>query len=486
MMKTLTLQEIRDLGRDIPEAFSVEFNIDGAKHQLIVTRVLRNLPAKRLVVLTSWCQKQVVAKLFIDPSSWSRHREKEKQGIAAITIAKLRTVEILAEGTAGGNQGGLLIFNYLGEHSMAHLWEADNGQVNRKELLAKAVAQIAMGHECGLWQRDIHLGNFFLYQDEIFMVDGADVQFNEAGTSLGEEQSLENLALFFAQFPVANDLTLEEMYSIYLKHRNTVNITSGTKALIYRIDTCRQRRIDFLQKKLYRETTAHRLITSWDRFLVIDRKSYSSDLEQFIDRPDEAIEKGEILKNGNTSTVALIKIGGRKYVVKRNNIKNFWHGLSRLLRPSRAWNSWRNAHILLLLGILTPAPVLMLEVRIGWLRRKAYYLSEYVPVTDVLHLLQKENINAPRWNLVLQQFENLFQILKRYQIMHGDMKATNFISAEKGLYVLDLDSMAQMRNKTAFRIAYTKDLNRFARNWQGVEDVERRVAKFVNNLQYEE
>jgi hypothetical protein len=98
-----------------------------------------------------------------------------------------------------------------------------------------------------------------------------------------------------------------------------------------------------------------------------------------------------LLKDGNSSTVAVIKIDKKNYVVKRYNIKGFWHGVSRAFRPSRAYNSWRNALLLEMLGIATAHPYLFLEQRRLWLfRGRAYYLCEYIPADDLTTAWGKE------------------------------------------------------------------------------------------------
>ncbi|MBW1746795.1 MAG: hypothetical protein JRJ25_11240 [Deltaproteobacteria bacterium] len=81
--------------------------------------------------------------------------------------------------------------------------------------------------------------------------------------------------------------------------------------------------------------------------------------------PDSVIDSSRLLKEGNSSTVALAEVNGKLLVIKRYNIKNFIHALKRYLRNTRAWTSWRNAHRLELLGIPTPKPIAFLERRWG-------------------------------------------------------------------------------------------------------------------------
>ena len=192
-----------------------------------------------------------------------------------------------------------------------------------------------------------------------------------------------------------------------------------------------------------------------------------------------------MLKDGSSTTVVRVVIDDKPYVVKRYNMMSFWHRLSRLFRPSRAWVCWRNGHMLEMLGVLTPRPVLMMELRCGPLRREAYYLSEYVEGEEALHFLNRTPIKAPAWQLTLTQFKAIFAALKDYGIVHGDMKATNFIVTEKGVSVLDLDAMHQESDSRRFAKAAEKDLKRFAKNWKDDPERAQQVQKMLALLQEE-
>ncbi|MEX0741126.1 MAG: lipopolysaccharide kinase InaA family protein [Pseudohongiella sp.] len=166
-----------------------------------------------------------------------------------------------------------------------------------------------------------------------------------------------------------------------------------------------------------------------------------------------------------------ITLDGTTYVVKRYNLRNFWYGIRRLFRPTRAWRCWASAHMLQTFGVATPAPVLMLERRWGPLRRQAYYVTELVKGPDVLQFLGDEPINSAPWQQTLVQFSTLLQAMKRYRFVHGDMKATNFIALPDALVVLDLDAMRELSYKWAFNRYFKRDLERWLANWRDRPDV---------------
>jgi len=220
---------------------------------------------------------------------------------------------------------------------------------------------------------------------------------------------------------------------------------------------------------------------------VYDRSIHSSELDRFIADPDSFIDQNRLLKDGNSSTVAEVEIDGRLFVLKRYNIKNFWHGLSRLLRPSRARHSWRNALVLEMLGVPTPKPYLFMEERVfGIFKRRAFFLCERIQSRNLGEQLGKqlreqlENNESDEIDFgeVLRAFKQLFSVMWDYRISHGDMKSTNFLFVEGQLVVLDLDSMRRNKSGEKFGKKFRKDLARFHKNWIGTK-FEPSVVKMV-------
>lgn len=226
-----------------------------------------------------------------------------------------------------------------------------------------------------------------------------------------------------------------------------------------------------LKPTLFRNSAEHLCYRDWGRFAVYQRSRGLAEMEAFIRDPDSFFYRGEMLKDGDSTTVMRITLDGTTYVVKRYNLRNFWYGIRRLFRPTRAWRCWASAHMLQTFGVATPAPVLMLERRWGPLRRQAYYVTELVKGPDVLQFLGDEPINSAPWQQTLVQFSTLLQAMKRYRFVHGDMKATNFIALPDALVVLDLDAMRELSYKWAFNRYFKRDLERWLANWRDRPDV---------------
>jgi tRNA A-37 threonylcarbamoyl transferase component Bud32 len=175
-------------------------------------------------------------------------------------------------------------------------------------------------------------------------------------------------------------------------------------------------------------------------------------------------------------------VGSRRLVVKRYNIKNVWHAFKRSPRPSRAWKSWRNAHRLALLGILTPKPIAFMEKRWGPFRSKAYFITEYVEGIHLSRLLGSGRMKERNLKGLIDRFVGMLQSFIDASLSHGDFKATNFIVAREQIWLIDLDSMREHRFRWPFRKAFKKDCKRFMENWVNLPEVEKIFAIHLSRL----
>jgi tRNA A-37 threonylcarbamoyl transferase component Bud32 len=202
---------------------------------------------------------------------------------------------------------------------------------------------------------------------------------------------------------------------------------------------------------------------TFGRFSAVVRSETESEaMAALLDAPDAAIARGRLLKEGNTCTVARVEVDGRALVVKRYNLKSPGHALSRCWRPSRAWHAWLAGHRLAFHGIATPAPLALIEERLGPLRRRAFLITEFCPGNDLLRYLSHQHVpDATEATAIEGLFERLFHL----KITHGDMKATNFLWHDRRLVLIDLDSVTEHRGERAFLRGWRRDRARFLRNW---------------------
>lgn len=226
-----------------------------------------------------------------------------------------------------------------------------------------------------------------------------------------------------------------------------------------------------LQARIYNESEAVAVQRADGKFALVNKRLWQPGLQPLIDSPDALIKKAQMIKDGDSTTVVALSLAGREWVIKRYNLKGFWYGVSRLLRPSRAWHCWESAFRLHDAGIHTPQPLLMLEKRWGPLRREAYYVCERVRGKDAKLLLDHEPLDSDVWSQTLTLFEDLFVMMRKQRVVHGDMKSTNFLLCPQDdgtltLEVIDLDACRLELKPSRFRKYFSRDLLRFYANWR--------------------
>lgn len=184
------------------------------------------------------------------------------------------------------------------------------------------------------------------------------------------------------------------------------------------------------------------------------------------------------LKNGDTSTVILVEARNKKIVIKRYNILNLFHWLRRGFRKSRAKKSWRGAHLLMAAGISTNKPIGFFEKAhfFGLLHSTTYFISEYVQGIT-LDKYFNEPISVDKKELVLDKIISMFKKMKENNLVHGDMKATNFLINNEVPYLIDVDAVRKFTRKKAFNRKFKKDMNRFLRNWSDSEETKAKIVK---------
>ncbi|MFO7884279.1 MAG: lipopolysaccharide kinase InaA family protein [Desulfobacteraceae bacterium] len=432
------------------------------------TRVLRNLPGKRLVCAGESNGQKIVAKFFLDPRKGKTHCRREEQGLSALAEAGINTSEILFRAAIDATgEMPVLVFRMLEDAiDFTVAWEQVDTDLRRERLIENFAVVTALMHEAGLIHKDAHLGNFMVSGRRLYAIDGGAVGTRNKGRSLSPHKSIKNLAAVFAQFDSWVDFFFDGAFAAYAKKRKWTKNPSYMNLLTKQIHNQRRKRYKKHLRKLYRESSAQICSNGWNHFMVCKRECYTSEMACLLTDIEAFIAKGKILKAGNSSTVSLVTTDHSVIVIKRYNIKSFWHALSRCARPSRAWRSWENAHRLSIIGVATPRPVALLEKRLGPFRSRAYYITEYVAGLDAYHWFNAENLEIGEVQEVVAQFRQLLNKFHDSLITHGDFKATNFIVSEHGLVVTDLDAMqTHKRAGLRFRRKYRKDLRQLMQNW---------------------
>ncbi|SRR5690554_1230211 len=432
---------------------------------LVVEQWLRVLPGQRYVARALWQGRTVFVKLLLG-SKASRQYQRELAGAQLLIEEKIISAKLLdAQKQSDGS--AYLLFEFIENgQSLAAAWQecsADQPLSERQtEVLGLALKAVAKMHLRGLWQSDLHLDNLLQQGEQLYVVDGGGVQSEQAGQPLSQEKVIANLAVFFAQLPSAFDAHLEELLVHYLlsNTEHALRLESLQKQIL----SMRRWRVKDYLNKAARDCSLFSAKISLFGLRVVWRTA-QSELEPLLVDLDAAIASGRSYKTGGTATVAGVEQGQYSLVVKRYNIKNIAHWLTRFWRPSRAWHSWREGYRLKVLGIATPQPLAVIENRWCGLRGRAWLISEYCGEQDIIQRFAGYQDNGTVPEVEIVSLVELLNALIREKISHGDLKGHNILWYQQRFNLIDLDAMQQHLGMHSFTRAYQKDRTRLLRNW---------------------
>ena len=461
----MRLSELKTAGRtpELPMSLTLADAAGSAELQLLT--LLRVLPGQRYVGAGVWRGRPVLAKLLVGDKA-ARHFQRELAGVRLLAEQGLTTPLLLADGLQDG-EGGWLLFEFLEQaSSLGDAWNAVQHLPpladEQQAVLGEALSAIARQHAKGLWQEDLHLDNLLRHNGQLYLIDGAGIRAEQAGTPLSRQKVLENLGVFFAQLPRSFEPFTEELLVYYLLSNAEHGLPM--EALQKQIDKVRSWRLKDFMSKTVRDCSLFSVEDSASVFRAIRREEEPAMLP-VLSQADALLDKGHLYKTGGAASVGRVEVSGRTLVIKRYNIKNFSHWLKRFWRPSRAWHSWREGNRLMFLGIATPKPLAVQEKRFLGLRSKAWLVTEFIDGPDIIERFAAYVESGDASEVELLALDRLFAQLIQARISHGDFKGHNLFWHVDRWAMIDLDAMQQHSSQSSFAAAYARDRARFMRNW---------------------
>ena len=431
------------------------------------THIIRMVPKKRLVAFGLWQGKPAVAKLFFDLSRANRHMERDARGIKLLQKNKIPTPALYYEGGTQDKQIKVLIFErMMDSKNLNEIWQNKKSIQEILPLLKAIMIELAIQHMLGVRQSDLHFKNFLITENNIYTLDGAEVEL--LLQPLNIKLSIENIALFLSQLGVGVSEYQEELFKHYARARNWLLKKEDITSLFEAIKHWNKLRWNKQEKKIFRNSTNYAALQHKAYIGMYDREYISSALMEILQHPDQAFihKTANFLKVGGSSTVVKITLDGRDFVVKRYNIKHFRHFLRRCLRPTRAVKSWRFAQKLILFSIPTAKPIAFLEERKFGLRGKSYFITEYISDVNAGDYFFKWHDQEDKVTRMTKLITELLNSINQLAVTHGDLKITNIlIDQHEQPLVIDLDSAVE--HATSFSLERTRkgEIERFLRNF---------------------
>lgn len=425
--------------------------------------VVRHVPNRRCVCRAIWQGQPVYVKLFFGAKA-KHYAMRDINGVTHFQKANILTPEILQTSELKQPEGFVVIFEEIVAAQNAEIVWANSIERIQLKLAERLMQTLASHHQAGLVQTDMYLKNFLVDGDKIYSIDGDGVR-NPGALTNGK--SVGNLCQLLSKFDVLMlEGSLAHLIETYARSRAWV-VFPSTEHVRARVDAGRRKAANaYADNKVFRQCTDVDVSKTKKTWVAISHIYSVFALPKTAEEADDYFKPDNILKDGSTCTVALVNVSNQHIVIKRYNIKNFWHGINRAFRQTRAAKSWSNSHRLRLLGIETAPPVALIETRHFGLKGKAYFLAEHIDAPNMVDFFKQVSGKALRASAVKQMVQLSYR-LYLLKISHGDMKASNIIVSENGKpSLIDLDSMQQHVRTASAEKAHVRDLKRFMRNWK--------------------
>ncbi len=441
-------------------------------HFLHVDAVLRLLPKKRLVLRGRIGDKSVVVKLFVRSQSSARHIQREQAGHQRVVEAGVKCPRLIGDVTTTCDRFEGVMFEFIDAPALSTCWEGFDTAA-KKLWLQRMLQTMLSLHRAGAYQSDIHADNFLLCDEQFYLLDLGSIVCVDA--PLAREKSIANIGALIAQFTLAERELFCDAIADYRAQRQWHDDPNFEKKLSTAIDEQWQlRKQDYLKKAL-RECKLTAFTSTFSRVQAVRRDWLSTELKQLCASPDIFMNNGRILKAGNTATVVKATLDGKPVIIKRYNIKNWRHAISRALRPTRAEHSWLYAHWLELAGIESMRPIAFIEKRFGPFRSTAYFVGSWVDGGDLLSVGQQRALTSTE----LIAVQELLDTMCTAQLSHGDFKANNLLLCGDRVALIDLDAMHEHTNIKSWCKAFRRDLSRLQRNWASDSQITAQIRPLV-------
>lgn len=180
---------------------------------------------------------------------------------------------------------------------------------------------------------------------------------------------------------------------------------------------------------------------------------------------DEAMNRGEILKNGSKSFVSHVTLGDAEVVIKGYRHLGLLHSIRHTFKGSRAKQAWLTAKRLCDLEIPTPRPLAYIDEYKGSLLWRSCFIYEYISGPGLPTVLHDPSVSEQRKRGLINQVLHMLARLSENGISHGDLKHTNMICSGDHVVFIDLDAMQRVLGPGFLkRFRYERDKARFMRD----------------------
>jgi len=170
---------------------------------------------------------------------------------------------------------------------------------------------------------------------------------------------------------------------------------------------------------------------------------FSSPRPFVIDHQEATIKA----KDSDPTTILLINVNGKRFVVKRYNIKNVSHKLKIAVRGTHVVRSWRCAnHLYYHSDLAIAEPIAYYETRYGPFKGIGYFISAYLQQSVKARDKLVEHESA-----AIKGFAYVAYSLYQAGVIHRDLQLENIVFIQDEPYVMDFDHVQYFDNRDQTR-----------------------------------
>jgi len=429
---------------------------------LTCSALLRDVPGKRKVYDATWNSRPVIAKLFFDKISASRHVKREWKGLTQLQKRALSSPKPFFYGKTKDGGRAIVMEKIPNSKPAIELFLEKTDLSQKLDLLILICTELARQHAKGVIQKDLHLGNFLLAGNNSFAIDPAQMKFYSR--KLKRKKCISQLASLAVCLPPHNTEALKQLCDQYAAARHWDFDKSDEKLFASQLIIQKKKNLERALKKTFR-TSKRQLEIKMPAHRAVVARSFCQNAQpaEFIEQIDDLMDTGQILKAGNTCYLSRLTWNQKDIVIKRYNHKNLVHSLRHTLKKSRARRSWLNANRLNILNIDTPLPLAYVEKYKAPLLWKSYIVTEFTQGQNLHDFLQTPHLTAKHRSDVIERIETVLEKLHKQKITHGDLKKSNILITDKGPVLTDLDAMKVHKLNCTFNYEQRKDLKMFSK-----------------------
>jgi tRNA A-37 threonylcarbamoyl transferase component Bud32 len=433
------------------------------EESLLCTGLFRAVPGRRAIYDAMWKDTSVVVKVFSHKIKARLHLKRELKGLNQLQRRGLSSARSLFSGKTDDGRWAIVLEKIVDSATVLDVLAETTDKCAELDLSIRVCRELAKQHSKGVLQKDLHFGNFLLADDQIYGIDPSQMLFFRR--QVPRKKSISQLALLVCCLPTSDIKSARVICEKYFEARGWHFEKSDEVLFQQQLTVHRKRGIRHGLKKCLRTSKRFLRIRDGGTVAVFDKDlCRGADPLDFTEQIDTLMDKGQVLKNGNTCFVSRLTWNGKDVVVKRYNNKGFIHSLRHTIKRSRARRGWLHGHRLEMLNIATPKPLAYIEQRRGLLVEKSYLVTQHINGQSLYEFLRDDNVTQEQRSTATRQVKNLLDKMEKRRITHGDLKNLNILVTKTGPVLIDLDGMKIHKWGWSCKIQKAKDLERLAKD----------------------